>query len=247
MAIVVSEETGAISLVVDGQIERGLDPDALRAGCDRWSLQRRQRRRPRAARRSARAADGRPCAVSARRAEGRCRSRSPCCSGWSSPASEIVERGAARAARAPAISRRPRAGRRAADTSSTCACAARRRRSASCVGRRHRRRARSARRPAGPAAVPADARAGARAVRRRGRAGDAGDASRWCSRTRRRSRCRSCPRRRQAGAGLHRRHDDAPIRRRSKSSGPRARSQVDRGDDRAGVGRRRAARRVARP
>ncbi len=30
LAIVVSEETGRISLVADGQIERGLDPDALR-------------------------------------------------------------------------------------------------------------------------------------------------------------------------------------------------------------------------
>ena len=31
VAIVVSEETGSISIVVDGQIERGLDADALRA------------------------------------------------------------------------------------------------------------------------------------------------------------------------------------------------------------------------
>jgi diadenylate cyclase len=31
VAIVVSEETGRIALVVDGEIERGLDPDALRA------------------------------------------------------------------------------------------------------------------------------------------------------------------------------------------------------------------------
>lgn len=31
IAIVVSEETGAVSVVVDGQIERGLDPDALGA------------------------------------------------------------------------------------------------------------------------------------------------------------------------------------------------------------------------
>jgi diadenylate cyclase len=31
VAIVVSEETGALSIVVDGQIERGLDTDALRA------------------------------------------------------------------------------------------------------------------------------------------------------------------------------------------------------------------------
>ena len=30
LAIVVSEETGRISLVADGQIERSLDPDALR-------------------------------------------------------------------------------------------------------------------------------------------------------------------------------------------------------------------------
>ena len=47
---------------------------------------------------------------------------------------------------------------------------------------------------AGPAAVSADARAGARAVRRRGRAGDAVDASRWRSSRRRRGRCRSCRR-----------------------------------------------------
>src|SRR6266436_8508359 len=31
VAIVVSEETGALSIVVDGQIQRGLDTDALRA------------------------------------------------------------------------------------------------------------------------------------------------------------------------------------------------------------------------
>jgi hypothetical protein len=31
VAIVVSEETGNISVTVDGQIERGLDVDALRA------------------------------------------------------------------------------------------------------------------------------------------------------------------------------------------------------------------------
>ena len=31
VAIVVSEETGIVSVVVDGQVERGLDPDALRA------------------------------------------------------------------------------------------------------------------------------------------------------------------------------------------------------------------------
>jgi diadenylate cyclase len=30
LAIVISEETGRISLVAEGQIERGLDPDALR-------------------------------------------------------------------------------------------------------------------------------------------------------------------------------------------------------------------------
>ena len=30
VAIVISEETGRISLVVDGEIERGLDPDSLR-------------------------------------------------------------------------------------------------------------------------------------------------------------------------------------------------------------------------
>ena len=37
VAIVVSEETGSISVVVDGQIERGLDADdAARRGCARW-------------------------------------------------------------------------------------------------------------------------------------------------------------------------------------------------------------------
>jgi hypothetical protein len=36
----VSEETGSISLVVDGQIERGLDADALRARLRSLILQR---------------------------------------------------------------------------------------------------------------------------------------------------------------------------------------------------------------
>ena len=49
VAIVVSEETGIISIVVDGQIERGLTREELRAGCDRWCCQRREEtpRRPR--------------------------------------------------------------------------------------------------------------------------------------------------------------------------------------------------------
>ena len=46
IAVVVSEETGAISLVVDGQIERGLDADALRARLRSLVLQR-GRARPR--------------------------------------------------------------------------------------------------------------------------------------------------------------------------------------------------------
>ena len=41
VAIVVSEETGIISLVSDGQIERGLDPDDLRARLRSLVLQRR--------------------------------------------------------------------------------------------------------------------------------------------------------------------------------------------------------------
>jgi diadenylate cyclase len=41
VAIVVSEETGGISIVADGQIERGLDPDALRARLHSLVLQRR--------------------------------------------------------------------------------------------------------------------------------------------------------------------------------------------------------------
>src|SRR5215212_5933570 len=48
IAVVVSEETGNISLVVDGQIERGLDPDALRDRLRSLVLQRRVKR-PRAA------------------------------------------------------------------------------------------------------------------------------------------------------------------------------------------------------
>src|SRR4051794_5306947 len=40
VAIVVSEETGSISIVVDGQIERGLDADALRAQLRSLILQR---------------------------------------------------------------------------------------------------------------------------------------------------------------------------------------------------------------
>jgi uncharacterized protein (TIGR00159 family) len=41
VAIVVSEETGLVSIVVDGQIERGLDADALRARLRTLVLQRR--------------------------------------------------------------------------------------------------------------------------------------------------------------------------------------------------------------
>jgi diadenylate cyclase len=40
VAIVVSEETGLVSVVVDGQIERGLDPDALRLRLQSLVLQR---------------------------------------------------------------------------------------------------------------------------------------------------------------------------------------------------------------
>jgi len=41
VAIVVSEESGSVSVVADGQIERGLDPDALRARLRTLVLQRR--------------------------------------------------------------------------------------------------------------------------------------------------------------------------------------------------------------
>jgi diadenylate cyclase len=47
VAIVVSEETGGIAVVSDGQIERGLDPDALRERLRSLVLQRRVKR-PRA-------------------------------------------------------------------------------------------------------------------------------------------------------------------------------------------------------
>ena len=40
VAIVVSEETGKISIVADGQIERGLDTDSLRARLRSLMLQR---------------------------------------------------------------------------------------------------------------------------------------------------------------------------------------------------------------
>src|SRR5262249_17734977 len=44
VAIVVSEETGSLSVVVDGKIERGLTPDALRAQLRSLLLQRGPRR-----------------------------------------------------------------------------------------------------------------------------------------------------------------------------------------------------------
>jgi diadenylate cyclase len=46
VAIVVSEETGRLSIVVDGQIERGLDADALRARLRSLVLQRRPSAQP---------------------------------------------------------------------------------------------------------------------------------------------------------------------------------------------------------
>ncbi len=45
VALVVSEETGRVSLVVDGQIERGLDPDTLRARLRALLVQQRGTRR----------------------------------------------------------------------------------------------------------------------------------------------------------------------------------------------------------
>ena len=41
VAIVVSEETGIVSVVVDGQVQRGFDPDALRVRLQSLLLQRR--------------------------------------------------------------------------------------------------------------------------------------------------------------------------------------------------------------
>jgi diadenylate cyclase len=52
VAIVVSEETGSISLVRDGDMERGITPDALRTEL-RWLVGRRRMRRTRAEPRSA--------------------------------------------------------------------------------------------------------------------------------------------------------------------------------------------------
>lgn len=49
IALVVSEETGSISVVVDGQIERGLSPDALRSRLRSLVLQRRSAPRARQA------------------------------------------------------------------------------------------------------------------------------------------------------------------------------------------------------
>jgi diadenylate cyclase len=46
VAVVVSEETGSISIVVDGQIERGLDADELRARLRELILQRREQAPP---------------------------------------------------------------------------------------------------------------------------------------------------------------------------------------------------------
>ena len=43
VAIVVSEETGIVSIVVDGRIERGLDSDQLRAQLRALVLQRREK------------------------------------------------------------------------------------------------------------------------------------------------------------------------------------------------------------
>ena len=44
--VVVSEETGNLSIVVDGQIERGLDTDTLRARLRSLVLQRQERTPP---------------------------------------------------------------------------------------------------------------------------------------------------------------------------------------------------------
>jgi hypothetical protein len=43
VAIVVSEETGIVSIVVDGRIERGLDSDQVRARLRALVLQRREK------------------------------------------------------------------------------------------------------------------------------------------------------------------------------------------------------------
>jgi hypothetical protein len=46
VAIIVSEETGVISLALDGGIERGLDPDQLRTRLSQLVLRRRGLDRP---------------------------------------------------------------------------------------------------------------------------------------------------------------------------------------------------------
>ena len=165
VAIVVSEETGSISLVVDGQIERGLDADALRARLRSLMLQRR--------RGEARAPDARAVHMMARsvavpppRAEGRCRSALAVLLWLVVAGEETVERGL----RVPLELQQFPAGLelagRAADARRRARARRVRRRSAGCrpgdiVAVLDLRT-----RASGPAPVSADARAGARAVRR---------------------------------------------------------------------------------
>ncbi len=217
VAIVVSEETGNISLVADGQIERALDADTLRARLRSLIM---QRPREDAARRAWSTREG-DLAVQTPRAEGavarHCRA----------PLDGHCRRSdrrarAARAARVAAVSGRPRAAGRAAG--------ARRRPRARVVrypepprSRRHRRR---------PRLQGRDGRAGACFSSPPNRCGRR-SASRWCRSRRRPSsfvfeptavkRLPIAPAvEGDPGAGVRRRHDDRPIRRQWRSRDRRA-------------------------
>ena len=94
-----------------------------------------------------------------------------CCCGWSCRAKQTVERGLRVPLELAAVAGRPRAGRRRAGAPSTCACAARPARSAASAPATSSRCSICTRARPGRRLFHADARAGARAVRRRGRAG----------------------------------------------------------------------------
>ena len=125
VAIVVSEETGSVSMVVDGQIERGLDADQLRARLrDAGAAAARKRRRRRSVHVTRRDA----------------MALWPFGNLWLKVLSlglalllwmvvsgeEVVERGLRVPLELTAGARRPRAARRACRRPSTCGCAARR-------------------------------------------------------------------------------------------------------------------------
>ena len=190
MAIVVSEETGVISLVMDGDIERSVDPDRARG--------RRLAALIRAGGRSSRRGSRVLAELMARIPVPQRRPQVPV----------DLHRGAAVAGRRRRSGRRARAAR--ADRVSEPAPGPRDRRRSAGVGRRpparvvghvgtprsggYVRRHRFAERAARTAAVPPDADADQGAVRRGGRAGGAGDAADRRSRTRRFGSCR-CGRR----------------------------------------------------